>query len=68
MSPTVIHRWTGDSVDRGGVSFPVDGQEFAMSLDKQESIRDGPTENLNLKIKSSKRITRGYRNFVHYQP
>jgi hypothetical protein len=63
-----IHRCTGDPVDRGGVSFPVDGQEFAMSLDKQENISNGPTENLNLKIKSSKRITRGYRSFVYYQP
>ena len=68
MSPYCNYRWTGDPVDRGGVSFPVDGQEFAMSLDKQESISDRPPENLNLKIKSSKRITRGYRNFVHYQP
>ena len=39
-----------------------------MSLDKQESISDGSTENLNLKIKSSERITQGYRNFVCYQP
>jgi transposase len=39
-----------------------------MSLDKQENISNGPTENLNLKIKSSKRITRGYRSFVYYQP
>ena len=31
-------------------------------------VSNGPTENLNLKINSSKRITRGYRNFVHYQP
>jgi hypothetical protein len=62
-----IHRCTGDPVDRGGVSFPSSAR-FAMSLDKQENISNGPTENLNLKIKSSKRITRGYRSFVYYQP
>jgi transposase len=26
---------------------------------------NGPTENLNLKIKNTKRIARGYRNFAH---
>jgi hypothetical protein len=28
---------------------------------------NGPTENLNLKIKNTKRIARGYRNFDHYR-
>ena len=27
------------------------------------AVSNGPTENLNLKIKNTKRITRGYRNF-----
>ena len=30
-------------------------------------VSNGPTENLNLKIKNSKRIARGYRNFDHYR-
>ena len=30
-------------------------------------MSNGPTENLNLKIKSTKRIARGYRNFAHYR-
>jgi len=30
-------------------------------------ITNGPTENLNLKIKNTKRIARGYRNFKHYR-
>jgi transposase len=31
------------------------------------NISNGPTENLNLKIKNTKRIARGYRNFKHYR-
>jgi len=31
------------------------------------SVSNGPTENLNLKIKNTKRIARGYRNFGHYR-
>jgi transposase len=30
-------------------------------------VSNGPTENLNLKIKNTKRIARGYRNFDHYR-
>jgi transposase len=30
-------------------------------------VSNGPTENLNLKIKNTKRIVRGYRNFDHYR-
>ena len=30
-------------------------------------VSNGPTENLNLKIKNTKRIARGYRNFCHYR-
>jgi transposase len=30
-------------------------------------VSNGPTENLNLKIKNTKRIARGYRNFKHYR-
>jgi len=31
------------------------------------AVSNGPTENLNLKIKNTKRIARGYRNFGHYR-
>jgi transposase len=30
-------------------------------------VSNGPTENLNLKSKSPKRIARGYRKFTHYR-
>jgi transposase len=30
-------------------------------------VSNGPTENLNLKIKNTKRVARGYRNFAHYR-
>ena len=30
-------------------------------------VTNGPTENLNLKIKNTKRVARGYRNFGHYR-
>jgi transposase len=31
------------------------------------TVSSGPTENLNLKIKNTKRVARGYRNFDHYR-
>jgi len=31
------------------------------------TVSNGPTENLNLKVKNTKRIARGYRNFAHYR-
>jgi len=31
------------------------------------TVSNGPIENLNLKIKNTKRIARGYRNFTHYR-
>jgi transposase len=34
---------------------------------EHSSVSNGPTENLNLKIKNTKRIARGYRNFAHYR-
>jgi hypothetical protein len=30
-------------------------------------VSNGTTENLNLKIKNTKRAARGYRNFTHYR-
>jgi transposase len=31
------------------------------------TVSNGPTENLNLKVKNTKRVARGYRNFNHYR-
>jgi transposase len=31
------------------------------------AVSNGPTENLNLKIKNTKRTARGFRNFTHYR-
>jgi hypothetical protein len=31
------------------------------------TVSNGPTENLNLKVKNTKRVARGYRNFAHYR-
>jgi transposase len=31
------------------------------------TVSNGPTESLNLKIKNTKRVARGYRNFAHYR-
>ncbi len=31
------------------------------------AVSNGPTENLNLKIKNTKRTARGYRKFAHYR-
>jgi transposase len=31
------------------------------------AVSNGPTENLNLKIKNTQRTARGYRNFTHYR-
>jgi transposase len=31
------------------------------------AVSNGPTENLNLKVKNTQRIARGYRNFAHYR-
>jgi len=31
------------------------------------AVSNGPTENLNLKIKNTKRVARGYRNFNNYR-
>lgn len=30
-------------------------------------VSNGPTENLNLKVKNTQRMARGYRNFAHYR-
>lgn len=40
--------------------------EFLASFE-QRHVSNGPTENLNLKIKNTKRVARGFRNFAHYR-
>jgi transposase len=40
--------------------------EFLARFDHPD-VSNGPTENLNLKIKNTKRIARGYRNFNNYR-
>jgi transposase len=40
--------------------------ELCAHFDHPE-VSNGPTENLNLKIKNTKRLARGYRNFTHYR-
>jgi transposase len=40
--------------------------EFLAAFDHPD-VSNGPTENLNLKIKNTKRVARGYRNFANYR-
>jgi transposase len=40
--------------------------EFLAGFDHPK-VSNGPTENLNLKIKNTKRVARGYRNFANYR-
>lgn len=40
--------------------------EFLARFDHPE-VSNGPTENLNLKIKNTKRVARGYRSFTNYR-
>ena len=40
--------------------------EFLAHFDHPD-VSNGPTETLNLKIKNTKLIARGYRNFTHYR-
>lgn len=40
--------------------------EFLAGLNHRQ-VSNGPTENLNLKIKNTKRIARGFRNFTNYR-
>jgi transposase len=42
------------------------GTELCAHFD-HPAVSNGPTENLNLKIKNTERIARGYRNFTHYR-
>jgi transposase len=41
-------------------------QELCAHFD-HPTVSNGPTENLNLKVKNTKRVARGYRNFDHYR-
>ena len=40
--------------------------EFLAHFD-HPTVSNGPTESLNLKIKNTKRIARGFRNFANYR-
>ena len=40
---------------------------FSWRTSTTPDVPNGPTENLSLKIKSTKRIARGHRNFEHYR-
>jgi transposase len=51
---------------RLGRTLHVWREELAAHFD-HPTVSNGPTENLNLKIKNTKRLARGYRNFDHYR-
>jgi transposase len=42
-------------------------REELMAAFTHPGVSNGPTENLNLKIKNTKRVARGYRNFTNYR-
>ena len=46
--------------------MPVPPAELTAHFDHPD-VSNGPTENLNLKVKNTLRIARGYRNFAHYR-
>ena len=51
---------------RLGCTLHVWRDELVAHFD-HPAVSNGPTENLNLKIKNTKRIARGYRNFDRYR-
>ena len=53
-------------VARLGRTLSVWRTEFLARFDHPD-VSNGPTENLNLKIKNTKRIARGYRSFDNYR-
>lgn len=53
-------------VTRLGRTLTAWKTEFLAHFDHPD-VSNGPTENLNLKIKNTKRIARGYRNFTNYR-
>lgn len=53
-------------LDRLGRTLHAWRDELCAHFD-HPTVSNGPTENLNLKVKNTKRIARGYRNFAHYR-
>lgn len=53
-------------VARLGRTLTAWRQEFLAGFEHPD-VSNGPTENLNLKIKNTKRIARGFRNFTNYR-
>ncbi len=53
-------------IARLGRTLTVWRTEFLARFDHPE-VSNGPTENLNLKIKNTKRVARGYRSFDNYR-
>jgi transposase len=51
---------------RLGRTFHAWHTELTAHFDHPD-VSNGPTENLNLKVKNTLRIARGYRNFAHYR-
>ncbi len=51
---------------RPGRTLTACNAEFLAGFDHPE-VSNGPTEALNLKIKNTKRIARGFRNFTNYR-
>jgi len=53
-------------IARLGRTLTVWRTEFLARFDHPD-VSNGPTENLNLKIKNTKRVARGYRSFTNYR-
>ena len=53
-------------ISRLGRTLTAWRTEYLARFD-QPQVSNGPTENLNLKIKNTKRTTRGYRSFRNYR-
>ena len=61
-----LHECPIEELARLGRTLHAWREELTAHFDHPE-VSNGPTENLNLKIKNTKRIARGYRNFDHYR-
>ena len=53
-------------IARLGRTLTIWRTEFLARFDHPD-VSNGPTENLNLKIKNTKRVARGYRSFSNYR-
>ena len=57
---------TVPEIARLGRTLRVRRTEFLARFDHPD-VSNGPTENLNLKVKNTKRVARGYRSFNNYR-